>query len=30
MDGADYLTDVGRQAAKWAITDLTEFFSVGG
>jgi hypothetical protein len=29
VDGADYLTDVGRQAARRAIADLTRFFGPG-
>jgi hypothetical protein len=29
VDGADYLTDGGRQAARRAITDLTSFFGAG-
>jgi hypothetical protein len=29
VDGADYLTDVGRQATRQAIADLTRFFGAG-
>jgi hypothetical protein len=29
LDGADYLTDCGKQAARRAITDLTQFFGDG-
>jgi hypothetical protein len=29
VDGADYLTDVGKQAARRAIADLTRFFGPG-
>jgi hypothetical protein len=29
VDGADYLTDHGKQAARQAITDLTQFFGDG-